>query len=115
MISLNSHYVGIVYPIGLSFGTFVADYHNNVHEQLNMFSLGIRGAKSWPKSVNFMIFAIFFIAGNISYSIFKPVTIYTELQKSKGSPSFKLSFPDFVTFTFVPVLHAAAERRRRRR
>ena len=98
-----------------------ADYHNNVHEQLNMFSLGIRGANSWPKSVNFMIFAIFaifnrfffFIAGNISYSIFKPVTIYTELQGSKGSPSFKLSFPDFVTFTFVPVLHAAAERRRR--
>ncbi len=68
MITLNSHYVGTVYPIGLSFGTFVADYHINLHVQENFhncFTLGIRGAQSWSKSRNFMIFAFFAIFGQL--------------------------------------------------
>ena len=61
MISLNSHYVDTVYPIGLSFDTFVSDYHINVQVQENLhylLNLGIKDAQSWSKSLNFMIIAI---------------------------------------------------------
>ena len=53
MISLNSHYVDTVYPIGLSFETFVSDYHINVQVQENLhylLNLGIKDAQSWSKS-----------------------------------------------------------------
>ena len=62
MISLNSHYVDTVYPIGLSFETFVSDYHINVQVQENLhylLNLGIKDAQSWSKSLNFMIIAFF--------------------------------------------------------
>ena len=48
MISLNSHYVDTVYPIGLSFETFVSDYHINVQVQENLhylLNLGIKDLK----------------------------------------------------------------------
>ena len=47
VISFNSHYVGTVYPIVLSFGTFVSDYNINVQVQENLpylFNLGIKDA-----------------------------------------------------------------------
>ena len=53
-----------VYPIELSFGTFVIDYHINVQVQKKLtllFTLGIKGTQtqSWSKSGNFMIFLRF--------------------------------------------------------
>ena len=62
MISLNSHYIGTVYPIGLSLDTFVADYHINVQMKKKLyylFTLGIKGAQSWSISGSYMIFAFF--------------------------------------------------------
>ena len=64
VISLNAHFIGTVYLIGFSFETFVSDYHINVQVQENLhnlLTLGIRGAQSWSKSVNFMIFEFFAI------------------------------------------------------
>ena len=57
---LSLFHVGTVYPIGLSFGTSVADYDIKVQENFhNLFTLGIIGAQSWSKSGYFMIFSIF--------------------------------------------------------
>ena len=48
MISLNSHYVDTAYLIGLSFETFVSDYHINVQVQENLhylLNLGIKDGR----------------------------------------------------------------------
>ena len=66
VIILDVNYVSTVYPIGLSFGTFVNYYHINVYIQEhfhNCFTFGITGAQSWSKSRNLTIFTIFAIFG----------------------------------------------------
>ena len=79
MISLNSHYVDTVYPIGLSFETFVSDYHINVQVQENLhylLNLGIKDAQSWSKSGNFIIFAFFAIFNQLHNFVLRATFLY---------------------------------------
>ena len=80
MISLNSHYVDTVYPIGLSCETFVSDYHINVQVQENLhnlLNLGIKDAQSWSKSLNFMIIAFFEIFNKLYNFVLRAKFLYS--------------------------------------
>ena len=80
MKSLNSYYVGTVYPIGLYFETFFADYHINVQVQENLHypvTSGIKRAQSWSKSGNFIIFAFFAIFNKLYNYLLRATFLYS--------------------------------------